>query len=87
MLITVSPTAVALFAEPPVGSVRNVWRVSVDDATVLGDRVRLWLRSLDSGPNRTVAEITRAAAADLGAEPGSTHFATLKATELSVSPL
>ncbi|MFL6180876.1 MAG: ABC transporter ATP-binding protein [Actinomycetes bacterium] len=87
VLITASPTAVAVFAEPPGGSIRNVWRVSVDDVAMLGDRVRLFLTSRDSGPQRTAAEITRAAAADLGVEPGSEHFAALKATELSVSIL
>ena len=87
VLITVSPTAVALFAEPPEGSIRNVWRVSVDDLAVLGDRVRVFLSPRDTGPMRTVAEITRAAATDLGVKPGSEHFAALKATELSVSPL
>jgi molybdate transport system permease protein len=87
VLVTASPTAVALFAEPPAGSVRNVWPVSVDDVVVLGDRVRLFLTSGDRGPSRTVAEITRAAAADLGVQPGSAHFAALKATELTVSPV
>ena len=87
VLVTASPTAVALFAEPPAGSIRNVWSVSVDDMAILGDRVRLFLDSQGPGPRRTVAEITRAAADDLGVELGSAHFAALKATELSVSPL
>jgi molybdate transport system permease protein len=87
VLVTASPTAVALFAEPPAGSIRNVWGVSVDDVAILGDRVRLSLDSRGPGPRRAVAEITRAAASDLAVAPGSVHFAALKATELSVSPL
>jgi molybdate transport system permease protein len=87
VLVTVSPTAITLFAERPSGSARNVWRVSVDDLSVLGDRVRVFLSAGSEGPTKTVAEITPAARADLAVAPGSVHFATLKATELSVSPL
>jgi molybdate transport system permease protein len=87
VLVTASPTAVTLFSDRPSSSARNVWRVSVDDVSVLGDRVRVFLSRKSDGPSHTVAEITPAAAADLGVAPGSVHFATLKATELSLSPL
>jgi molybdopterin-binding protein len=87
VLVTTSPTAVGLFSASPTGSVRNVWEARVEDVVVLGDRVRVTLIAQHSGPRRTVAEITRAAAAELGVRAGSHHFLALKATELTVSPL
>jgi molybdopterin-binding protein len=86
VLVTVSPTAVALFSSPPAGSARNVWTAQVDDVTVLGDRVRVVLAGAGDGPTRTVAEITAAASDELGVRPGSRLVVALKATELTVSP-
>lgn len=86
VLVTVSPSAVALFEDPPGGSMRNVWIADVDDVAILGDRVRVVLSSTE-GPQRTVAEITRAAATELGVRPDLRLFAAVKATELTISPL
>ena len=89
VLVTVSPTAVALFSERPTGSLRNVWPTTVDDVSILGDRVRVFLSPASptaNAPPQTAAEITRGAAGDLGLTPGASVFAAVKATELTVSP-
>ena len=87
VMVTVSPSAIALFQVPPRGSLRNVWGADVDDVAVLGDRVRVVLSAAGEGPRRTVAEITRAAATELGVRPEQRLFAAVKATELTVSPI
>ena len=87
VLVTASPTAIALFVQPPGGSLRNVWNAEVGDVTVLGDRVRVLLVGVGDAPQRAVAEITTAASDELGVRPGARVVAALKATELTVSPL
>lgn len=83
--VTVHPRAVALHpGEPgdPGGSARNRWPATVTHVTDLGDRVRVRI----AGPPDLVAEVTRAAAAELGLRPGRAVVATLKATEPVVAP-
>ena len=82
VLAVVHPRAVALYADPPAGSPRNVWPVRVAAVDDEGERVRVRL----SGPVDLVAEVTPAAAGSLALAPGATVFASVKATEVSVFP-
>ncbi len=77
-LVSIAPSALTLYAEPPRGSARNVWPATVGIVDLLGDRVRVHL----DGPLPLVAEITPAALADLGLATGDQVWATAKATEL-----
>lgn len=76
------PEAVALYPDLPQGSPRNVWRQTVAGLDVLGHRIRVEL----VGDLPLAAEVTPAAAARLGLEPGRAVFAAVKATEVSVYP-
>ena len=76
----VSPRAVALYTEEPHGSPRNRWPGTVTDLDVVGDRV--WIR-VDGGVP-LVAEVTQAAARELGLEPGRRVWSAIKATEIDV---
>jgi molybdate transport system ATP-binding protein len=80
--VAAPPTAVALYPDPPRGTPRNVWPVTVGGLEPLGDRVRV---QLDGRPP-VVAEVTAAGAASLGLASHGTLWATVKATELVVYP-
>lgn len=67
---------------PPGGSPRNAWPLQVVDLDRLGGRIRVHL----TGPVSLVAEITPAAAAELGLAPGGSMWAAVKATEVAVYP-
>jgi molybdopterin-binding protein len=88
VLATASPTSITLFPKPPTGSARNAWEATVQAVGVLGDRVRVTFVATnpDAGPHETVAEVTRDAARELAISQGSTVFAAIKATDLSISP-
>lgn len=73
-----APSAVAVYTEPPHGSPRNSLRVRVDELEARGATV---LVRSDAG---IAAEITTAALAELGIEPGSTVWFVVKATEVSI---
>ncbi|MCC3764022.1 ABC transporter ATP-binding protein [Glycomyces sp. TRM65418] len=77
-----APSAVALYREEPDGSPRNTWRASVAGVHRHGDSVRVQL----DGPLRAAADVTPAAAAQLGLEPGQTVWAAVKATEITAYP-
>lgn len=62
VLATVAPAAIALHHSGPEGSPRNRWVTEVQLLDLLGDRVRVRL----APPLDLVAEITPAAAAELG---------------------
>lgn len=76
---TVAPAAVALHHREPEGSPRNRWHTTVEHLDLLGDRVRVRL----SPPVALVAEITPAAAAELGLREGDPVWASVKATEVT----
>ena len=73
------PSAIAVFLEPPGGSPRNAFRVSVTAIEPIGDRIRVRAGALS-------ADITPGAAADLDLTPGREVTFTVKATEISVYP-
>ena len=77
--VVVRPQAVALHRRAPEGSPRNAWSATVVDLEADAGRVRVVL----GGPVPLVAEVTAAAAAELGLRPGDTVWATVKAVDLS----
>jgi molybdate transport system ATP-binding protein len=78
----VHPRSVSLYADPPHGSPRNVWRGKATSLDSIGDRVRVRVE----GPVTLVAEITNAALADLGLVGGEEVWVSFKASEVDVYP-
>jgi molybdate transport system ATP-binding protein len=81
--VTIAPSAVSLFSMRPDGTPRNVWRQTVDGIDELGPRTRVAL----SGELCLCAEVTPAAARELGLAPGKQVWASVKATEVRVYPV
>lgn len=84
-----APSAVAVYREHPEGSPRNVARAILGHVERAGDFVRLRLHAHADGPawvDGLHADITPAALADLGAEPGTVLWLAVKATEVAVHP-
>lgn len=81
-LASVEPRAIALYRDPPHGSPRNCWSVTVVDADRRGARVRVRLL----GPPALTAEITAAALDELALSPGDRVWAVAKATEVRLYP-
>ncbi|WP_069740744.1 ABC transporter permease [Streptomyces sp. EN23] len=84
-LAVIAPEAVSVHRERPTGSPRNVWPGTVREITSGGSRLRLLITSAEA-PD-LVAEITPAAAAELGIADGSAVWTSVKATEATVVPL
>ncbi|MGR7001600.1 TOBE domain-containing protein [Yinghuangia aomiensis] len=78
VLATVHPDHVTLHRERPEGSARNTWPGTVAEVTGTGTRLRVTVRGTD-GPD-VVAEVTAAAAADLGVGEGLPVWVGVKAT-------
>ncbi|MDN3294303.1 ABC transporter permease [Streptomyces ficellus] len=83
-LAVIAPEAVSLHRDRPTGSPRNVWPGTVREITAVGSRLRVLLTSRQA-PD-LVAEITPAAAAELGLADGTAVFAGVKATEVTLVP-
>lgn len=82
VLITVHPTAIALHLDRPSGSPRNTWRTTVDTVEPLGDTTRITL-----GPPLPLGvDITAGATSALALRPGADVWASVKATEVLVTP-
>ncbi|MDG4858554.1 TOBE domain-containing protein, partial [Streptomyces sp. T-3] len=81
-LAIIAPEAVSLHRELPAGSPRNVYSGTVREITTLGSRLRV-LVGCDKAPD-LVAEITPAAAAELGLGEGTAVYASIKATEVDL---
>jgi molybdate transport system ATP-binding protein len=77
VFVAFPPAAVALFVQRPEGSPRNTWPAEVAAVTRHGDSLRIEL----TGPITAAADVTPAAAVDLGLAPGRRVWATLKAAE------
>ena len=79
--LTVLPWEIALYRELPEGSPRNVIKGAVQDAVILGDRVRITI----VGQEKLVAEISRRGYQAMG-EPGrgESLFAAFKAREARI---
>ncbi|MGA5223730.1 ABC transporter permease [Streptomyces koyangensis] len=82
VLAVIAPEAVSLHLARPEGSPRNVWAGTVRELTAVGSRLRVLVTSPEVPP--LVAEITPAAAADLGLTDGTRVWTAVKATEVTV---
>ena len=82
VLVAISPAAVALFLDRPVGSPRNCWPARVERYEQFGDTVRVHL----AGAVPVMADVTPAALAELGLAAGSEVWAAVKATETHAYP-
>ncbi len=82
VFVVVHPRAVALHRQKPEGSPRNVLRGTVVAADDEGTRVRVRMAL----PFPLVAEVTRAAAAELALDAGGEVWVTIKATEIGTYP-
>jgi molybdate transport system ATP-binding protein len=82
VLVAVRPAAVALHRARPEGSPRNVWEGQVAAVEGFGERVRVQV----DGPVPLVAEVTAAAAAELGLASGVRVWTSVKATEIDAYP-
>jgi molybdate transport system ATP-binding protein len=82
VFVAFPPSAVALYSSQPSGSPRNIWRATVTAVARHGDALRIEL----AGPIAVAADVTPAAAVQLGLEPGSEVWAGVKATETSAYP-
>lgn len=80
--LAIRPQAVSLHLGRPEGSQRNVWECTVVGVDSHHDRVRVRLE----GEVPIVAEITPAALAGLGVQPGARVWAAVKATEVAAYP-
>ncbi|MFC5995482.1 sulfate/molybdate ABC transporter ATP-binding protein [Pseudonocardia hispaniensis] len=81
------PSAVAVYADRPHGSPRNVLSVRLAAMEPRGDTVRLRAGAGPGGPSWVdglAADVTPAAMADLGVEPGAEVWFAVKATEVEI---
>jgi molybdate transport system permease protein len=79
-LVLFAPHAVALHAQRPATSARNVWPIVVRQLVDVGGRVRV---DADGVPP-VVAEVTPAAVRELRLREGANVWASVKATEVTV---
>ncbi|MEZ5228857.1 MAG: ABC transporter ATP-binding protein [Acidimicrobiales bacterium] len=82
VLIAIRPAAVSLHRSAPSGSPRNAWSTTITGVEPLGEIVRVQL----GGPVPLMVDITPAAAHELELGIGSTIWAAVKATEITVTP-
>ncbi|MDT0202176.1 ABC transporter ATP-binding protein [Nocardioides sp. AE5] len=79
--LTFAPSAVALWAHEPVGSPRLRWSGEVAQVTGHGAALRVVVRTDGGGPE-LIADVTPAAATELGLAPGRVVWATVKETSV-----
>jgi molybdate transport system ATP-binding protein len=84
------PSAVAVFRDEPNGSPRNVFEVELAALEPRGDIVRVRSASPPGSPDwmeGLAADVTPAAVADLGIEPGDRVWFAVKAAEVAIHQL
>ncbi len=81
-IVTIHPRSVALFRARPAGSPRNVWSAPIEGVEPALECVRVRV----GGALPLVAEVTAAAAGELGLGSGGDVWVALKATEIGVAP-
>jgi molybdate transport system ATP-binding protein len=77
VLVALPPSAITLHVEHPAGSARNVWQGRVGGVEMLTDRIRVAV----TGTPDALVDITPAALAELGLQPGDDVWLGAKATE------
>lgn len=85
-----SPAAVAVYTKEPTGSPRNVFPARVTGVEPHGDVVRIRSEAPPGRPSwisTLSADITPAAVADLGVEPGVEVWLAVKSTEVELHPV
>jgi molybdate transport system ATP-binding protein len=80
------PSAVSLFTNRPDGSPRNVWLGRILAVEPHGEGVRIDVGGAPDAASSILAEVTPGAVADLGLQPGSTVWASVKALDVEVYP-
>lgn len=82
---SIRPSAVTIHRARPEGSARNAWPMTVAEVDARADRVRVRL----TGDHRLelVAEVIPSGLAALGLTPGDTVWASVKASEVAVTPM
>lgn len=73
------PSSVSVFLAPPVGSPRNCFKVKVSELEPQGGHIRVRASGL-------AADVSTAAIAELGLEPGAEVFFVVKAAEVVLYP-
>ncbi|WP_327120397.1 ABC transporter ATP-binding protein [Nocardia sp. NBC_01730] len=76
------PNAVSLHPEPPAGSQRNVWPVTIGGIEQHAHSIRVRL----DGTPPVLADVTPATVAELRLQPGTRLWAAVKATETHTYP-
>jgi len=76
------PRAVSVHRRRPEGSARNTWPGRIAAVEPLGDRLRVRIEAAPA----IVAEVTVAAATEIGLVPGSDVWVAVKATEIDIYP-
>ncbi len=84
-LMAFTPDAVAVGRREPDGSPRLRWTGRVADVSPHGDAVRLLVRTVPDGPD-LIADVTPAAATELGLSPGAEVWLSVKATAVRTYP-
>lgn len=79
-----SPTAVAAYAEPPHGSPRNTFPVTVLELEPRGAQVRV--RAQDAAGHTLLADLTSSAVGELDVYPGRHVHFSVKATAVTIYP-
>ncbi len=82
VLITIRPNAIALHAQQPHGSPRNTWSTTIRSVEPLGDITRVVLDL----PLPLSVDVTPGAVSALSLAPGADVWASVKATEINLSP-
>lgn len=82
VVITIQPSAVAVYRQAPGGSPRNAWTTTIDALERLGDRVRLHV----GVPLPLTVEVTPGAVEALDLGPGCDVWLSVKATEIGLRP-
>lgn len=78
------PAAVAVHPEPPGGSPRNVFAVTIAEVDMHGAVVRVRGTDQPDGGTGLAADVTAAAATDLDLAPGQTVYFAVKAQEVDL---
>jgi molybdopterin-binding protein len=82
-----SPTAVTVDLEEPRGSARNRWRGTVGSVNPHGVAVRVVVRATGTVPVDLIADVTPAAATELGLVPGRVVWLSVKETSVNAYPV